>query len=49
VLDPPIAKSVRFAEAPARGRSVLATATRARGAESYRSLARQLIESGEEG
>ena len=48
VLDPPIAKSIRFAEAPARGRSVLSTATRARGAESYRSLARQLIEHGEE-
>ena len=45
VLDPPIAKSIRFAEAPAQGRSVLSTAKRARGAEAYRTLARNLIES----
>ncbi len=36
VLEPPIPKSVRFAEAPAAGRSVLATAARSRGAEAYR-------------
>jgi chromosome partitioning protein len=39
VLEPPIPKSVRFAEAPAAGRSVLATARRARGSEAYRELA----------
>ena len=39
VLEPPIPKSVRFAEAPAAGRSVLATARRTRGAEAYRALA----------
>jgi chromosome partitioning protein len=39
VLEPPIPKSVRFAEAPAAGRSVLATARRTRGAEAYRELA----------
>lgn len=36
VLDPPIGRSVRFAEAPAAGRSVLATAGRTRGAQAYR-------------
>jgi chromosome partitioning protein len=39
VLEPPIPRSVRFAEAPAAGRSVLATARRTRGAEAYRQLA----------
>ncbi len=44
VLDPPIVRSVRFAEAPACGRSVLATARRSRGANAYRRHARQLLE-----
>jgi chromosome partitioning protein len=39
VLDPPIPRSVRFAEAPAAGRSVLSTARRTRGADAYRVLA----------
>lgn len=43
VLDPPIAKSVRFAEAPAAGRSVLMTAGRTPGAEAYREIARRLV------
>ncbi len=43
VLDPPITKSVRFAEAPAAGRSVLATAARTPGAQAYRELARRLV------
>jgi chromosome partitioning protein len=43
VLQPPIPKSVRFAEAPAAGRSVLATARRTRGAEAYRALAEGLF------
>lgn len=43
VLDPPIARSVRFAEAPAAGRSVLSTSRRLRGAEAYRELARRLV------
>jgi chromosome partitioning protein len=43
VLEPPIAKSIRFAEAPAAGRSVLSTARRTRGADAYRELARQLL------
>ena len=44
VLLPPIAKSIRFAEAPAAGRSVLATAGSIRGADAYRALARRLID-----
>ena len=44
VLEPPIPKSVRFAEAPAIGRSVLATARTSKGAEAYREHARQLAE-----
>jgi chromosome partitioning protein len=43
VLEPPIPKSVRFAEAPAAGRSVLVTARRTRGAEAYRELAEELF------
>jgi len=42
VLEPPIAKSVRFAEAPAAGRSILRTAGRTPGAQAYRTLARTL-------
>jgi len=42
VIEPAIAKSVRFAEAPAAGRSIMRTATRTPGAESYRALARRL-------
>ncbi|MDZ7578386.1 MAG: AAA family ATPase [Candidatus Nanopelagicales bacterium] len=44
VLEPPIAKSIRFAEAPAAGRSILATARKVRGADSYRDLARRIHE-----
>jgi len=42
VLDPPIARSVRFAEAPALGRSVLATAPGLRGVDAYRVHAARL-------
>ncbi len=42
VLEPPIAKSVRFAEAPAAGRSILRTAGRTPGAQAYRAHARRL-------
>jgi chromosome partitioning protein len=42
VLEPPIARSVRFAEAPGIGRSILTTARRSKGAEAYRSHARAL-------
>ncbi len=43
VLEPPITKSIRFAEAPAAGRSVLSTAGTSRGAASYREVARRLL------
>lgn len=43
VLDPPIPKSIRFAEAPALGRSVLTTARRSKGAAAYREVAEKLL------
>ena len=43
VLSPPIPKSVRFAEAPAVGRTVLSTASASKGAAAYRDLAGQLL------
>lgn len=43
VLCPVIPKSVRFAEAPAAGRSVLSSARSSKGAEAYRQLARNLL------
>lgn len=42
VLEPAIPKSIRFAEAPAAGRSVLATARRSKGAQAYRQVAATL-------
>ena len=42
VIDPPIPRSVRFAEAPAVGRSILRTAPSTPGALAYRVLARRL-------
>jgi chromosome partitioning protein len=42
VLEPPVAKSVRFAEAPAHGRSILRHASSSPGAEAYRAIARTL-------
>ena len=39
VFDPPVPKSVRFAEAPSEGRSILQHAPGSPGAEAYRSLA----------
>ena len=39
VLDPPIPKTVRVAEAPARGMSVLEHARRSKASEAYRALA----------
>ena len=44
VLEPPIARSVRFAEAPALGRSVLSTMPHLRGAEAYRAHAQRLLD-----
>jgi chromosome partitioning protein len=43
VVEPPIPKSIRFAEAPAAGRSILQTTKSHRGAEAYRELAGNLL------
>jgi chromosome partitioning protein len=40
----PISRSIRFAEAPAAGRSILATARGSRGADDYRRLAVELTD-----
>lgn len=39
----PISRSIRFAEAPAAGRSILATAGASRGANDYRTLANDIL------
>ena len=46
VLDPPVPKSVKVAEAPGRGRSVLTHAPSSKAASAYRSLAEQLAPAG---
>ena len=46
VIEPPIPKSIRFAEAPAAGRSILATSGSNKGAEAYRQVAANLITRG---
>ncbi len=43
VLGPPIPKSIRFAEAPAIGQTILSTASRTAGADAYRKLAAGLL------
>jgi chromosome partitioning protein len=43
VLSPPIPKSVRFAEAPAVGRSILASARGSKGAAAYREVAASVL------
>ncbi len=43
VLEPPIPRSVRFAEAPAVGRSILATSRSSKGAQAYRDVAAGLL------
>ena len=43
VLPPPIPKTVRFAEAPAVGRSILTTARSSKGAQAYRDVATALL------
>jgi chromosome partitioning protein len=45
VLQPPIPRSVRFAEAPAVGRSILETARSSKGAQAYREVASGLLRS----
>jgi chromosome partitioning protein len=43
VIEPPIPKSIRFAEAPAAGRSILGTTRSHKGAEAYREVAANLL------
>jgi chromosome partitioning protein len=43
VIEPPIPKSIRFAEAPAAGRSILSTAASNKGAVAYRAVAANLL------
>jgi chromosome partitioning protein len=44
VLQPPVPKSVKVAEAPGEGRSILAHAPSSKGASAYRELAAHLLE-----
>ncbi|GAA3513735.1 ParA family protein [Aeromicrobium panaciterrae] len=43
VVTPPIPRTIRFAEAPAYGRSILDTATTHKGAEAYRAVAAAML------
>ena len=43
VIEPPIPKSIRFAEAPAAGRSILRTSRTNKGAQAYRDVATALM------
>jgi chromosome partitioning protein len=43
VIEPPIPKTIKFAEAPAAGRSILATSRSSKGAQAYRQVAANLI------
>ena len=43
VVEPPIPKTIKFAEAPAAGRSILATSRRSKGAAAYRDVAVNLV------
>ena len=42
VIEPPIPKTIKFAEAPAAGRSILATSRSSKGAKAYREVAANL-------
>lgn len=44
VVEPPIPKTIKFAEAPAAGRSILATSRSSKGAKAYREVAENLVE-----
>jgi chromosome partitioning protein len=43
VIDPPVPKSVRVAEAPGRGRSILTHSSKSKAAEAYRQLAEAIF------
>ena len=42
LIDPPVRRSIRFAEAPQVGRCILEHAPLSAGAEAYRSIANEL-------
>lgn len=42
VVEPPIPRTIKFAEAPAAGRTILATAPRTKAAQAYREVAQNL-------
>src|SRR6476661_5010646 len=44
VIEPPIPKTIKFAEAPAAGRSILSTSRSSKGAQAYREAAAHLVE-----
>jgi chromosome partitioning protein len=43
VVEPPIPKTIKFAEAPAAGRSILSTSRSSKGAQAYRDVAENLV------
>ena len=43
LLEPYVPKSVKVAEAPAHGRSILCYAPQSRSADAYRALAREMV------
>src|SRR5688572_25475922 len=43
VVEPPIPKTIKFAEAPAAGRSILSTSRSSKGAQAYREVAENLV------
>ncbi len=43
VIEPPIPKTIKFAEAPAAGRSILSTSRSSKGAKAYREVAVNLV------
>jgi chromosome partitioning protein len=43
VVEPPIPKTIKFAEAPAAGRSILSTSRSSKGATAYREVAENLV------
>ena len=44
VIEPPIPKTIKFAEAPAAGRSILSTSRSSKGAKAYREVAGNLVD-----
>lgn len=46
VIEPPIPKTIKFAEAPAAGRSILSTSRSSKGAKAYREVAEALVARG---